>query len=200
MYDLPKYQQGGLVGPGGMPVTPPVPTGQAGVGAQPPQMGAPEIEAEIQRIASQNPQVIEQVRMQLMQAIQSGAMTAQQLNTMVQMATVAAQNPQMYPQLRRLAIQQGLATEQDLPVEYNPGLVFVLMLAGQAVQDMIQPEQQAGAMPSMAMGGAVPKSKRPDGGVAIEAHEGEYVIPKNVVDMKGREFFDNLVTKYSEQK
>jgi hypothetical protein len=51
-------------------------------------------------------------------------------------------------------------------------------------------------MPSMAKGGEVPMSKKRDGSVLINAHEGEYVIPANVVKMKGKEFFDSLVEKY----
>jgi hypothetical protein len=43
-----------------------------------------------------------------------------------------------------------------------------------------------------------PDSKKSDGSVLINAHEGEYVIPKRVVEMKGKEFFDSLVEKYKE--
>jgi hypothetical protein len=35
--------------------------------------------------------------------------------------------------------------------------------------------------------------------VMIEAHTGEYVIPKHVVDMKGREFFDRMLEQYAEK-
>jgi hypothetical protein len=126
----------------------------------------------------------------------------------VQLATVAAQNPEMYPNVRRFAIQQGIAAEQDLPQQYDQGLVFVLLLAARAVQadlggqNMMQggsPALAGGqAIPSMSEGGMTPRSKKPDGSVLINAHEGEYVIPANVVKMKGREFFDNLVEKYRE--
>jgi hypothetical protein len=54
------------------------------------------------------------------------------------------------------------------------------------------------AIPSMAQGGMTPDSKKSDGSVLINAHEGEYVIPKRVVEMKGKEFFDSLVEKYKE--
>ena len=54
----------------------------------------------------------------------------------------------------------------------------------------------SGAVPSMARGGEVQQSKKSDGSVLINAHEGEYVIPANVVKMKGKEFFDSLVEKY----
>ena len=52
-------------------------------------------------------------------------------------------------------------------------------------------------MASMKAGGTV-KGKA-DAPVPIMAHEGEYVIPKNVVQMKGREFFDRLVEQYKDK-
>ena len=56
----------------------------------------------------------------------------------------------------------------------------------------------SGAVPSMAQGGMTPNSRKSDGSVLINAHEGEYVIPKRVVEMKGKEFFDTLVEKYKD--
>jgi hypothetical protein len=49
----------------------------------------------------------------------------------------------------------------------------------------------------MKMGGTVKGST--DSPVPIMAHEGEYVIPKNVVQMKGKEFFDRLVEQYKDK-
>ena len=58
------------------------------------------------------------------------------------------------------------------------------------------------------MAGGAPVQSLKDGGrvrgessdpVMIEAHTGEYVIPKRVVDMKGREFFDRMLEQYSEK-
>ena len=50
----------------------------------------------------------------------------------------------MYPQIRQFAIQKGLATEQDLPVEYDEGLVIALITAGKAMDADVQfqPTQQ----------------------------------------------------------
>ncbi len=42
------------------------------------------------------------------------------------------------------------------------------------------------------------RDRKSDGSVLLNAHEGEYVIPKRVVEMKGKEFFDTLVEKYKE--
>jgi hypothetical protein len=202
----PSYEAGGMIGQGGMPVPMGMPPAQGampqmpaaqGVGVSPQmQSGKPMdfsmLEMQINQFASQHPQQVQQIQQTIMEEMQSGGLTQQELNMMVQLATVAAQNPQMYPQVRQFAIQQGIATEQDLPREYDQGLVFVLLLAGRAAQSM----QGGQGVPSMEFGGSVPPSQKNDGSVLINAHEGEYVIPKNVVDMKGKEFFDNLVAKY----
>ncbi len=214
---VPSYQAGGMIGPGGMPDM-----GGAGVGvseqtvsqggAMSPQM----LEMQVNQFASQHPQQVAQIRAAIMEVMQTGELTQQELNMIVQLATVAAQNPEMYPYIRKFAIQNGIATEQDLPPQYDQGLVFVLLLAARAIQadvggqNMMQggtpamaggPEVTtsqvaSGPMPSMAKGGEVPQSKKSDGSVLINAHEGEYVIPANVVKMKGKEFFDSLVEKY----
>lgn len=219
---VPSYQQGGMIGAGGMPEP-------IGMGGQPTSVGVnPEgtqgamspqmLEMQINQFANQRPQEMAQIRQVILQLVQSGELTQQELNMIVQLATVAAQNPEMYPYVRRFAVQQGIATEQDLPPQYDQGLVFVLLLAARAVQadlggqNMMQggspamaggpmvtsSQVSSGAIPSMAKGGMTPESKKADGSVLINAHEGEYVIPKRVVEMKGKEFFDNLVEKYKE--
>lgn len=203
---IPSYEDGGMIGVGGMPE--PMGggaglsmQGQPSQGPMSPQM----LSMQVNQIATQNPQQVEQIRMAIMEALQSGELTQQELNMVIQLATVASQNPEMYPQVRTFAIQQGIATEQDLPPQFDEGLIMVLLLAAKSIQsdvggqNMMQGGTPATAVPSMAAGGTVPDSKKADGAVLINAHEGEYVIPSNVVKMKGKEFFDNLVEKYREQ-
>lgn len=190
---FPKFEMGGMVGPGGQPVGVGLaPQGQS-QGQQPmdPQM----MQMHLNQFMNQNPQQVEQIRQTVLQAVQSGELTPQELNMVIQLATVASQDPAMYPQVRNFAIQQGLATEQDLPQQYDAGLVFVLLLAAKAVQ---QDLGSTGQMQSMKGGGETGKSSRSDGAIIIEAHEDEYVIPAHVVKMKGKEFFDSLLKKYSE--
>ena len=219
--NMPSYQQGGMIGPGGMPIRPDqqggmpmpgqsmpgqsmpgqsMPGQQAGVtppGAAAQQLNPQQIMAEAQRFAQQNPQQMQQIQMAVQQGLQSGELTPQELTMITQMAMVALQNPQMYAQLRQLAIQQGLATEQDLSPQFDPGLLFTLLVVGQSMQGG-QPGQQAQQpMMSMAAGGPLPtKSPNADGSIPIRAHEGEYVIPSEVVRAKGTEFFDKLVQSY----
>ena len=203
-----SYEDGGMIGVGGAPAGMGAPGGAGlAMGGQNPQapMDSQMLSMQVNQIATQNPQQVEQIRMAIMEAMQSGELTQQELNMVIQLATVASQNPDMYPQVRTFAIQQGIATEQDLPPQYDQGLIMVLLLAAKSIQNdaggqsMMQGGAPAAGVPSMAVGGTVPQSKKADGAVLINGHEGEYVIPSNVVKMKGKEFFDNLVEKYRDQ-
>lgn len=186
------YAEGGQVGPGGVPSRPGVtPKGQ-------PQSApnAQMLMAEAQRFAQQNPQQVAQIKSALQQELQTGEMNMQQLAALVQLAMVALQQPEMYPTLRAAAIRQGLAQEDDLPQKFDTGLLFILLLVGQAAG--INGSQAQGQMqmapPAMASGGALPaRSPASDGSFPIKAHEGEYVIPAHVVRAKGTEFFDKLI-------
>jgi len=228
------YADGGMVPQAGM-----MPPGQAGMmppgqaGMMPPGQGVPmgsgmpagptrqlsiqEMQAEAQRLMQSNPQVFQQVTAVLQQALSSGELTMQELNTAIQMAVAAAQNPELYPRLRQLAIQQGLATDADLPVEYDQGIVFALIIAGTAIQK--QGGQGATATPAQPVaqmrnggqvmahmgkvkGGYMPPEAAPSGGrtgreddLVIAVSGGEYVIPAHVVEKKGTEFFDKLIGK-----
>ncbi len=195
---LPAYQDGGMIGAGGTPMPP-----TAGVSPSTPQgpIDPKVMDAQTDQFVSQNPQQVEEIRQMVLRAMQIGELTPQELNMMVQLTSVAAGNPDMYPQIRQFAIQNGLATEADLPQEYDAGLVAVLQLVAKSVQQGLggQNMMQGGspaAMQSMKEGGEV--EGKEDDAVPIMAHEGEYVIPKNVVQMKGKEFFDNLVEKYKD--
>lgn len=207
----PTYADGGQVGPMGQPM----------MGGQPMTVGAGDMEEEIGRVLQQNPQVVQQLQQVIMQAIQSGEMTMEQLNTAVQLATAAAQNPALYPRLRQLAIQRGLASEQDLPEQYDQGIVFAILLAGTAAQQMMGGQQMQQPAPQMLanggrvetfndtfrpgfnMGGDIPEEWSPTGDrsgraddIPIRVSGGEYVIPKHVVEAKGTEFFDRLLESY----
>lgn len=194
-----SYQMGGMIGPGGAP---------AGL-----QMGAPmgaampALETRVGPFANRNPEPMQELRMIMMQAMQSGQLTQPELNTLVQAALAAARNPEMYPYVRQFLVEQGLGSEQGLPQQYDQRFILAILMAARAIQadlggqNMMQGGSPAMAgIPSMKRGGEVPESKRDDGAVLINAHEGEYVIPAHVVRMKGQEFFDSLVEKYSDQR
>ncbi len=154
------------------------PQPQAGVQQQPQQqVGLAEIQQQIQLIKQQNPQAIEQIKQVIEQALQSGELTPQELNTLTQMAVAVAQSPALWPNLRAYAIKQGLATEQQIPQQYDPGLVFTMLLAAQAAQ---KDTAQAPAAQQAGVKGAPDMS-------------GGYVIPPHVVAAKGTDFFDKML-------
>lgn len=208
---MPAYQMGGMVGPGGMPMRPDMGMGSATggmpglapAGAMQQTLSPGQIPGEVQRFVQQNPDQMNQIRMQIEQLVQSGQVTPQELNMIVQMAQAAAQNPALYKQLRMIAIQRGLAGPDELSEEFDPGLIFVLLLMGAAMSggmggmgggQMSQMSQMPQMMPSMKKGGMLPSRNGDDSeAVVAQLHEGEYVIPAHVVRAKGTEFFDKLL-------
>ena len=203
-----KFEEGGMVGPGGVPMQ----EGQPVAGSMPmpqpggetPTLSPEEMEGAIAQTVQRNPQAIQQLASEMQAAIASGELNADQVNMGLQLCQSALQDPSLYPQLRQYAVQQGLAEEDELPMEYDQGLIFVLILGcrlalGQPVPGLQAPVAAGPTeLPSMASGGALPeRSPNPGGGIPIMAHEGEYVIPQEVVKAKGTDFFDQMVQKYN---
>jgi hypothetical protein len=211
--ELPSFQEGGMIGEGGMPIPPGAVPGMPMAGVSPqmdmetpmdPQM----MQMQINQVASRHPEAMAEIRNAITEELQSGDLTQQELNMIVQLAQLAANNPEMYPYVKQFAMQQGIAAAGDLPEQYDQSLVMVLLLAARAVQQDLggapaqagqPPGSAAPVIPSMQKGGMLPASGKSEP-IIIEAHTGEYVIPKHVVDMKGKEFFDSLVEKYKDRK
>lgn len=212
----PTFAQGGMVGQNGMPV---MPAGMRNTGGTP-RMTPQQMEQQLAAFQKQNPQAIAQIQQALMAGLQSGEITMDELNMMEQLAMTALQNPDMYPYVRNFAIQQGMTTEQDLPPDYDQGLIFVLLLAARAAKGMggqapgmgggnaLQGQQPVmnmatGGFVTMnthaAMGGKVegPGTETSDS-IPIRVSRGEYVIPAHIVKMKGKEFFDSMLEKYKD--
>lgn len=214
----PAYADGGIVPPA-PPAAPP--TTQPGLAPQQPGMSPPsgaaptqrmslqQLQQEAQKFAQANPQAIQMIQEALMEGVQDGDVTPQQITMLVQMAIAAAQNPELYPRLRQMAIQQNLADEEDLPPQYDQGIVFSLIVAGTAMQQagsrgVAIPQTPGAQAPAvmMAEGGHISMTRSPTGDntgraddIPIRVSGGEYVIPKHVVERKGTEFFDKLIGK-----
>jgi|TARA_B110000263_G_scaffold249972_1_gene269600 hypothetical protein len=204
------YAMGGEVGPGGMPAgvagAPPgapmmpgqgQPPGGPGLGAQAQNeapMDAQTMEMQLKRFMQEHPDEIAAIKVVIDEAIRRGELTPEELDQAVQLATVALQNPAMYPQIVQFAIQQGLVEEGDLDPEYNQGVVFSLLLAAKAAQ-----QQPGGNRPQVdggdfKLGGEVLVGVGPTADrVNINVSKGEFVIPTRVVKAKGTDFFEKLI-------
>lgn len=197
---------------------------QAGGGQQ--TLSPQQVEMQINDFMRQYPDRVAQIQQVVQAALQAGELTMEDLNMLEQLAMTALQNPEMYPYVRQFAIQQGFAGEQDMSPQYDEGLVISALVAARAAKQLgdipaggaPMGGAPAGGMqaPSFADGGMVNDMKvRPgemaaDGGkvegpgtgtsdsVPIRVSTGEYVVPANVVRMKGKEFFDSMLEKYKD--
>ena len=194
------YANGGPVPQAGMG-QPPMPQPQAAPAAN---MGGDQLQGVVQQTLAQNPQVMQQLQQAIQQAIDSGEATPQELNLIAETAKAVTQNPALYPRLRQMLIENGIATEQEMPPQYDQGLVFALLLIAQAVEgNPAMAAPPGGAQPRMADGGSIPQSASPNNDksgraddIGIRVSGGEYVIPKHIVAAKGTEFFDRMLEQY----
>lgn len=203
------YEAGGMIGPGGEPIRP-QPLGAQPMAAVPNMQGGQQgsdMRREVQKFVAQNPQQVQQIRGEVMATIQQEmaadpSMNQQELfaemQKFAQLIQVTLDNPQMYASTRQFLIESGFADEQDLPPQYDAGGMFLMGLIGSVFMDIVGTQGTAN-MPSMAVGGQIPKSQQADGGVPIMGHEGEYVIPRDVVMRKGTDFFDKMISEGKDQ-
>jgi len=213
--NTPAYADGGQVG---SPVPPNAPLGapQQGQPGQPinPQMA----DQQITDMLRQNPGVKQQIQQHIQQAIAQGQIDPHLANIAVQLAQACLQNPQLWPQLRQFAISRGLCGPNDLPQQYDQGLVLIILTAAKAAEGALgsqgpqgnvqdqganpmggQPEAHAGGGmihgPGTGTSDSIHAVNQSTGG-PVKVSNGEFIIPADVVAAKGKDFFDGLVRKY----
>ena len=190
-----SYQEGGMVQ-------------RAGIQTAPQQSGpidSVRADTEINQMMTQNPEIGARIKLGIEAGLQAGEITMEDLNMAIQLAKTVIQNPQMYPQIRQFAIQKGLATEEELPIEYDEGLVVALLIAAKSLSAGAQPNNQP--MQEMQDGGILKGPSHDNGGIPVkvagvsnaEMEGGEYVIPKSVVMAKGTDFFDKMLASYEDK-
>tara|TARA_R100001530_G_scaffold49598_2_gene37068 strand:- start:1765 stop:2487 length:723 start_codon:yes stop_codon:yes gene_type:complete len=190
-----SYQEGGMVQRAGVQTIP----------QQSKLMDSNRMDTEINQMITQNPEVAGRIKVAIEAGLQSGEITMEDLNMAIQLAKTVVQNPNLYPQIRQFAIQKGLATEEELPLDYDEGLVIALLTAAKSLSTNMQPSNQP--MQDMQEGGVLKGPPHEDGGIPVnvagvnsaEMEGGEYVIPKNVVMAKGTDFFDKMLASYEDK-
>ena len=147
------------------------------------------------------------------QLMASGELTPDEVTTMGRVAEAALYSPELYPQLRQFVAQQGMS---PLPAAFDPSVIMRIMAIARALQQATPPGQVPSTdqaqmqrpVPGEGNGGYLqgPGTGRSDSigtvnettGEPVKVANGEYVIPAHVVRAKGREFFDNLLRRYSD--
>lgn len=149
------------------------------------------VNKEVGSMMQNNPEMVQELRTEMTALMESGELTPQELNQAVQLAQAALQNPEVYPQLRIFAIQQGIGTEEDLPPEFDQGLLISVVIAGRALQEGGSGEGNL-PVPSFQEGGPV-MGKKPGASLVAEVHDGEFVIPSDVVRRIGEEKLEKII-------
>tara|TARA_R100001530_G_scaffold47261_1_gene35557 strand:+ start:289 stop:1065 length:777 start_codon:yes stop_codon:yes gene_type:complete len=195
-----SYQEGGMVQPAGIQ--------PMGMQSQQP-MNAEVMDMEVGKMMSENPELVARIRAGIEAGLQSGELSMEELNMAIELAKAVLQDPSMYPQIRQFAIQKGLATEEDLPTEYDEGLIIALIMASKALEADVQFQgaQPMQGMQEMQDGGVLKGLPHEKGGIPVkvagnqiaEMEGGEYVIPTHVVKAKGTEFFDKMLANYEDK-
>ena len=202
-YPQQSFASGGQVG-----ITPQGAPQQGGTSMLDPQ----QADSDISKVLSM-PGAKEKIQQAVQQAVQSGQIDLNEAHKAVQLCKAAVQNPALWPQLRQFAIQQGLCSPTDLPGQYDPKIVLIVLTAAKAAEGMLQGgqgQQQGGIQPPPGMGpnsggqlqgpgtgtsDSIPATNLANGG-QVNVSTGEYVIPADVVKAKGKDFFDGMVKKY----
>lgn len=217
----PRYADGGMMGeaPRSLAQMGFADGGQVGLTAPGGQPGAQDPMQMANQMA-RNPAIQQKVQQIVGPAMQSGELTPEELVTLGRIAEAAVHNPQLYPQLRQFAAQNGMT---PLPPSYDPRAVTMLIVAakvlggGQAAPNgqptpagQVPPTDQAQMQnpTGMANGGMLrgPGTGRSDSigtvnettGAPVRVANGEYVIPAHVVKAKGQDFFDKMLRQYAQ--
>lgn len=208
------YADGGEVMPGLMPQGAPPPA----MGGNPGNMDASMLDARITDALRKDPAIEQQVTQVLQEAMASGELTLPELNQLFQLAKAAAQSPNLWPQLRTFVINQGIADPEELPEQYDQGLVTTVLILAKVAEKLANTSagapQGMGVRPPQGMGqglqqqgpgllqgpgtgtsDSIPAVNMANGG-QVGVSTGEYVIPADVVKAKGVDFFDGMVRKY----
>lgn len=183
--------------------------GQIGLGVQRGTDNPQMMQMRVMEMA-RDPRVQQAAQRIVGAAMQSGELTPEELTTLGRVAEAAMHNPQLYPQLRNFVAQNGMA---PLPPAYDPRVVMTLMVAskimGQTQPGQVPPTDVAQMQnPNGTTNGGFlqgPGTGRSDSigtvnqstGQPVKVANGEYVIPKHVVDAKGKEFFDKMLRQYA---
>ena len=147
------------------------------------------------------------------QLMASGELTPDEVTTMGRVAEAALFSPELYPQLRQFVVAQGMT---PLPAAFDPSVIMRIMAISRGLQQATPAGQVPGTdqaqmqrpVPGDGNGGYLqgPGTGRSDSigtvnettGEPVKVANGEYVIPAHIVRAKGREFFDNLLRRYSD--
>lgn len=126
---------------------------------------------QILQIARQDPR-FEQAADIIEQKLMQMGISPEMIDQLIQVLEQVLDSPESYPQVRAMAIQQGIVREADIPAQYDPVFVVSILLALYELDDRIgtgdeQATPQMGVPQQLACGGL---AKMGRGGDTMLAH------------------------------
>jgi hypothetical protein len=109
-------------------------------------------------LANQNPEAIAQYDQGMEAAIQGIDVPVEQLQVLLQGLEYILKNEKEYPQIRQQLISGGVATEEDLPEQFDRGYFMTMLVV---TQEAINRKQGSGGISTM--GGMPPMPQPPQG-------------------------------------
>ena len=135
---------------------------------------------QVNQTLAQNPEVVARIRAAIEAGIQSGEFDINELNMIIQLAKTVQQNPSMYPQIRQMAIQRGLIPAEEIPEQYDEGLITAIIMAGKAMEADVQIEGAEMMQPQ-------PTQMMNEGGVLIGPSHAQGGIPTKIAGVNNAE-------------
>jgi hypothetical protein len=104
---------------------------------------------EILRAIQSNPEAMQSMTMAVQELMQDPDITPDNIDEVIRMFEFVLQNPDTYAEFRMSAIQSGAMDEEDLPPEFDAGLLTIGLMALKVVKQ----QMEEGNMPQFARGG-----------------------------------------------
>lgn len=92
---------------------------------------------EILSLIKSNPQANQAVGQAVQQLLQDPDVTPDGVNQMVRMLDFVVQNPDSYPDFRKTAIDSGIIDDEDLPEQFDAGVLTIILIALKVVQQQM---------------------------------------------------------------
>lgn len=104
---------------------------------------------EILNLIQSNPQAMQAVGAAVQELMQDPDITPENIDEVIRMFEFVLQNPDTYAEFRQSAIESGAMDEEDLPMEFDGGLLTIGLMALRVVKQ----QMDEGNMPQFARGG-----------------------------------------------
>ena len=104
---------------------------------------------EILRAIQSNPEAMQSMSMAVQEIMQDDDITPENIDEVIRMFEFVLENPDTYPEFRQSAIESGAMDEEDLPPQFDAGLLTIGLMALKVVQQ----QMQEGNMPRFSRGG-----------------------------------------------